>query len=371
MGAAIKCLAVATAMAAALGSAEEVKNHYILCEVDVKCAAIPVFAYIGSSSSNYVTVIDTDANVVVALVDVGQTTTGVAVNPAGTRAYFANGESLVVLDTSTNAMVATVAYGVGSDLVASVAVTSDGTRVYVTDPQNQGIAVIDTATNRVISAELGGAHNVFALAPTPDGTHLYVTNSYDDTITVVDTVARTVVATIPVNNPYTSPPSAAGDWSALPLGVVLNRAGTRAYVANAWLSNQAGGDVYMSVVDTATNAIIANVPTGPAESIAITSDPDGTRVYLSNGAVIDTASNSIVATLPLDTHGENSVRGLALTPSGTRLYAAVTTPPSVIVIDVNTRSVVATIPIWWGTPFAMGQFIAPPIPRAVDTDVQP
>ncbi|MGH8802792.1 MAG: YncE family protein, partial [Casimicrobiaceae bacterium] len=109
----------------------------------------------------------------------------------------------------------------------------------------------------------------------------------------------------------------------------------------------------MSVVDTATNAIIANVPTGPSGSNEIALDPEGTRLYLSNGAVIDTATNTLVATLPLHA-GENVVRGIALTPNGMRLYAAITSPPSVIVIDVNTGSVVATIPIGWGTPYAMG-----------------
>ena len=57
------------------------------------------------------------------------------------------------------------------------------------------------------------------MAVTPDGTRAYVTDSNDDTVSVINTATNTVIATIPVG---TSP----GD-------VAVNPDGTRVYVTNA------------------------------------------------------------------------------------------------------------------------------------------
>ncbi len=64
-------------------------------------------------------------NTVVATVAVGTNPQGVAVNPAGTRAYVANfdSNSVSVIDTATNTVVATVAVGIGPIGVAVADVT--------------------------------------------------------------------------------------------------------------------------------------------------------------------------------------------------------------------------------------------------------
>src|SRR5262249_25555345 len=84
-----------------------------------------------------------------------------------------------------------------------------------------------------------------------------------------------------------------------------------AYVANP-------GNNTVSVVNTATNAIVAtvNVDAGP-EAIAVT--PDGTRVYVANFyasdvSVINTAGNAVIATIAVGT----GPSGIAITPDGTR-----------------------------------------------------
>ena len=65
-------------------------------------------------------------------VGVGSRPSGVAVNPAGTRAYVTNyyGNSVSVIDTATNLVTATVAVGSGP---VGVAVNPAGTRAYVTN----------------------------------------------------------------------------------------------------------------------------------------------------------------------------------------------------------------------------------------------
>src|SRR5438132_5602524 len=82
----------------------------------------------------------------------------------------------------------------------------------------------------------------------------------------------------------------------LALHAISAQAQPFAYVTNASSNN-------VSVIDTASNTVVATVRVGSGPSgVAIT--PDGTRAYVTNGtnvgntvSVIDTASNTVVATV--------------------------------------------------------------------------
>src|ERR1019366_2879897 len=82
-------------------------------------------------------------------------------------------------------------------------------------------------------------------------------------------------------------------------GGAVNSAGTFAYVANA------GSSTTVSVIDTATNAVVATVPVGTTpHGVAV--NPAGTFAYVTNQtsntvSVIDTATNTVVATVPVGT----------------------------------------------------------------------
>ncbi len=117
---------------------------------------------------------------------------GTATAQAQTRAYVANRSNTVsVIDTATNTVVATIPVGQGP---WEVAITPDGTRAYVTNAFSNTVSVIDTATNTVVATIPVGALGV---AITPDGTRAYVTNG-SSAVSVIDTATNTVVATIPV-----------------------------------------------------------------------------------------------------------------------------------------------------------------------------
>jgi YVTN family beta-propeller protein len=82
------------------------------------------FAYVANESSNTVSVIDTATNAVVATVTVGGLPLGVAVTPDGKHAYVANraNGTVSVIDTASNTVVATVTVGNGA---GGAAVTPD------------------------------------------------------------------------------------------------------------------------------------------------------------------------------------------------------------------------------------------------------
>jgi YVTN family beta-propeller protein len=80
--------------------------------------------------------------------------------------------------------------------------------------------------------------------------------------------------------------------------------------------------------------------------------PDGKRVYVSNGkdgsvSVIDTASNAVVTTIPVGKRPWN----MAITPDGSKLYVANGRSNSVSVIDTASNTVSKEISVGempWG-----------------------
>src|SRR5262249_49797404 len=87
---------------------------------------------------------------------------------------------------------------------------------YVTNGADNTVSVLDTTTNTVVATVPVGTFPI-AVAITPDGTHAYVAN-FDGTVSVIDTTTNTVVATVPVGT--------------FPEGVAITPDGTHAYVTN-------------------------------------------------------------------------------------------------------------------------------------------
>jgi YVTN family beta-propeller protein len=140
-------------------------------------AEIQEFAYVTNSASDTVSVIDTATNTVVATIAVGDNPQGVAVSPDGTRAYVTNGGSGDVGDPGT-------------------------------------VSVIDTATNRVI-VQIPVGLSPGGVDVTPDGTRAYVANRGSGTVSVIRTAGNTVSSIIPVG--------------LSPVGVAISWNGTRVY----------------------------------------------------------------------------------------------------------------------------------------------
>src|SRR3989442_6835324 len=114
---------------------------------------------------------------------------------------------------------------------------------------------------------------------------------------------------------------------ALMIGATSVQAQPFAYVANQ-------GSSTVSVIDTASNTVVATIPVGSSPNgVAIT--PNGAFVYVANEgsssvSVIDTASNTVVATVPVGSFPTRE----AITPHGT--FAYVTDQLSSIVSRIAT-----------------------------------
>src|SRR5437899_1497939 len=84
-------------------------------------------------------------------------------------------DTVSVIDTATNTVVATIDFPVGLGPIA-IAITPDGTRAYVTSNGSNTVTVIDTATNTVVATVTVGQGPLRGVAITPDGAGADVTD---------------------------------------------------------------------------------------------------------------------------------------------------------------------------------------------------
>jgi YVTN family beta-propeller protein len=167
------------------------------------------------------------------------------------------------------------------------------------------------------------------VAVSPDRDRAYVTTVARDAnaVTVIDTATNTVVATVPVQiGPY---------------GAAVTPDSSRVWVTNVTV----GWPDAVTVIDAATNAIVGLIPIlGEPRGVAVT--PAGTEVYVAAQdvnivAVINEAGLSRDASIPA-----NSPTGVAVSPDGGKLYVTNEGGSNTVsVFETVTNLVVATIPV--------------------------
>jgi YVTN family beta-propeller protein len=148
-----------------------------------------------------------------------------------------------------------------------------------------------------------------------------------------------------VGHPF-SRPGATIDLSAEPAGVVFGPDGRRAWVASA--------DGTVQMIHTALGRVLVSTPCSASQALQVS--PDGRRVYVSSGGagitVLESSRSSVLDTIPLDAAGDGrpNPHGVAVTPDGgTLVVSARRDGGAFSVVDLATRTVVATVPASAGT----------------------
>jgi YVTN family beta-propeller protein len=270
----------------------------------------------------------------------GSTTSGRA------HAYVSNsyGDTVSVIDTEANDVIATIGFGaakakptVTADLegladvrhgLVNPTVSPDGRHVYVAKSVGGGIAVIDAETHTVTHIIDAGGPKPSGLAFTPDGTRLVVTLLGE----TVD--APGAVAVIDCASGEAGAPVAMGGQ---PERLALSPDGRRAYVVSMHERS-------VSVLEVDTQQVVAKVSLGELPFNALVS-PDGARVYVGvlradYVAVIDTASHEVVNAIEVP-----CPNGLAFGPDRRSIYVTSVFDDSVQVIDVDSGKVVRSAPV--------------------------
>lgn len=283
--------------------------------------------WVANEAGNSLTAIDATTNTVATTVAGIDGPHNVQVSPDGASLWTVSGHDgyAAMLSARTVDLHGAVPTGAAP---AHIVVSTDGATVYATNGGDETVSVIDATTMEHIDAiKVGdGPHG---LRPSPDGRWLYVANMADSTLSVIDTQTNNPVGDIDVGQAPAqvafSPDSrflyaslngedavakvdtrsrklvgkvSVGDG---PIQTYVSGDNRYLLVANQGTEKQPGTTV--SVIDTRTFAVIANVETGlGAHGIVI--DPSSRHAYVTNiysddVAIVDLTELRVVARIPV------------------------------------------------------------------------
>ncbi|HEU4508850.1 MAG TPA: beta-propeller fold lactonase family protein [Pyrinomonadaceae bacterium] len=316
-------------------------------------------AYVTNNNDDTVSVIDTATNSVIATVPVGASPAGVAVTPNGRFAYVTNqlGNSVSVISALSNTVVATIPV---QSFPKAIAMHHSGAFAYVTT-SGSNISVIDTATNTVVNSISVTFPVDLALSPTADlgyVTHSSVVNG----VTVINTATNSVVTNIPLPADVTVTAAVSPDG---------------AFVYVTCLTVGTGSKI--AVIDTATNTLVTIVPLPGTFAPGVVFTPDGALAYVANNgggvccgggggsssySVIDTATHTEFARMPI-----GSPNGIAVTPDGAFVYITDLFDNTLKVVSTFNHGVAAIVPVGnFPQGVAIATLTAPPTPPPTLTE---
>ena len=163
---------------------------------------------------------------------------------------------------------------------------------------------LDLINNTLINGNFvntGNAQCPWGIAYDPSNGYIYVTDAGSDTVSVINGATNTVIATIPVGSG--------------PEGIAYDPSNGYIYVANFFSDT-------VSVINGATNTVIANITVG-LWPWGVAYDPSNGYIYVTNFysdtvSVINGATNTVIATIPVGTEP----MGVAYDPSNGYIYVA-------------------------------------------------
>ncbi len=121
--------------------------------------------YVANGAGDSLSIVDSVAGTVIDTLPTPPVPNGVAINPAGTRVYVtASSGSVMVLDTADHSTVATVPV---TGNLTYAAVSADGAKLYVAGNDADIVTVLDTTTNAVIDTIASGFATPWAAAALP------------------------------------------------------------------------------------------------------------------------------------------------------------------------------------------------------------
>jgi YVTN family beta-propeller protein len=258
-------------------------------------------------------------------IPVGSYPRSVAVNPVTNRVYVTNngGSTVSVIDGNANVVVATVTVGVSPN---DIDVDWETNTVYVANYNANSLSVIDGAANTVkgtVAALFQGASHPWGVTVNSSTHKIFVSNSIGSEVAIIDGTKNSLTR-VQVGN--------------CPLGMALNSIKNLIYVAN-------GCSGTISVIDGVSGMVTNtfNLPSGAAAA-AVAFDPALDRLFVVDSRnsvvyVLDASSGSLLSTI---TGGAQSFRepsDVAVLQSGKTILVSDFLRNIVVEINENTYAV--------------------------------
>jgi YVTN family beta-propeller protein len=219
-------------------------------------------ALVTAEGSQALLVVDVAAGKVLSAIATGQEISHmVALLPDRSRAFVANigSGSINAIDLASGKSVAVVPTGAGAE---GIAVTPDGTQVWVTNRDGDFVSVLDARTHALLGTVPSASFPIRAKV-TPDGKWVLVSNAASGDVSVISAAGRKLERKLTFGleaAPVEGRLLGGFGTSSVPIGIVVDPAGTRAWVAHANADR-------VAIVDLATWKVVGTLTTGK--------EPDG------------------------------------------------------------------------------------------------
>ena len=326
--------------------------------------------FVSNERSGDVTVIDGTTDAVVATFPVGKRPRGIHTTPDGKRLFVTlsgsprmapgldenrapadkRADGLGVIDAAAHKLVDR--WHVGSD-PEQFAISRDGKFAFIANEDDASASIIDLDSGQT-RGKVKVSDEPEGVGVNPMNGEVYVTCEEKGEVFAIDPDRQRVIAKI--------------DTGGRPRSVVFLPDGSRAYVAC-----ENGG--YVAVIDARSHKLTSKIqlPTGSLP-MGTAISKDGKELYVSTGrgnavAIIDTQKVNAQRSPLLFTRGEgegeeliaaiipvgNRAWGIALDPSGTKLYTANGASNDVSVVDLKSRKELRRIKVGdgpWGIAIA-------------------
>jgi YVTN family beta-propeller protein len=288
--------------------------------------ACPAEAYVSNSSADSVSVIDTNTNVVIATIETDKAPVNPTFTPDHRRVYVSNSQAgtLSIIDVASHEATTVAA---GGPSPSGLAFTPDGKTLLVTllggaVTTAGSLVFIDVAT-RDISASIALGADPERIAITPDGKRAYIDNLIDGTMSVIDVADRKVAATVSLGN--------------LPFNPLITPDGKLLYVG-VMQSNS------IAVIDTATDELSGTISVDSPNGMAFGLDYQ--TLYVTNASAGTVSEVSLTMNAVTKTHRVGGLPGyIAVLPSGKLAYFVRPDGTSVEAVDTSTLMNTETITV--------------------------
>jgi YVTN family beta-propeller protein len=277
-----------------------------------------------------------------------------------------NPRALHLIDVNTRTVKQTI--GIANSFVG-VAFSPAGNRIYVGGGASNDVKLFSSAPDGTFAP--AGTIPIAGAAPSglslsADGARLYVALNMTHQVAVIDTATSTIVKRVPVGiYPYTTVVSADGskvyvtNWGGKVPASTDFTDGMFPVVVDQRTGIPVSGTV--SVIDTASNTVVKTIQVG-LHPCGMALSPSGDRVYVTNAnsdtvSLIDTASDTVVKTLHVGQFGPgreailgSSPNAVTASPDGRTLYVANASQNAIAVVDVRADAndaVQGLIPTGW------------------------
>ena len=308
-------------------------------------------AYVSNEDGETVSVLDTQKNEVVATIAVGKRPRGLKLNRDGSLLYVAvsglpkcppsvpdeecaklkrdlSADGIATIDTKT--LKVTGLLKSGSD-PEQFDLSHDGKRLYISNEDSAQASVLNTVTGAIV-ATIPIGHEPEGVRMSPNGKWVIVTSETDSTISIVDTGSLAVLKTVKVGM--------------RPRDVAFTPDSKAVYVSGE-------GDASLSRVEIPAGEPVTRVLElrKDARPMGVVFDAARRRVYVSTGrggtvAVVqqDGAGGKLIKEIPVGARPW----GIALSHDGRRLYTANGSSNDITVVDTSSLSVLEKVPVGKG-----------------------